>query len=326
MNFITACLLSALLCGNGDDDKKTTPAFEVVLKSTALARGLDLTLGELATFAPTGKEAAELAKIVLGRAPVLGYSRTVNRTEVLQALAMAGQPASRFTFKGANEVVVQPVATEVPTEDIITQAAAVLRAVLDQEGGDVEFEVASRVTHVQAPPGRQGLELKARVRNNKTSANAAVVDVEIRVDGDLFKSMPVQFRLARYRQVLKTQGTIRVGTVLGPENLSLSREKLGEVTGLYLDSMQDVVGMIAKRNLQSGQFLTITDVGEPALIHKGELVLVVVTRGRVKVTVKAMANRDAGRGEMVTVTNLESHAQITGIAAAPGTVVVPTTR
>ena len=176
---------------------------------------------------------------------------------------------------------------------------------------------------IQSPRGRQSMELKARVRGNKAGQDSATVDVDLLVDGEKWKTVPLQYRLTRFVPVLRVIGAVRGGTPLGPDNLMLAREKQTAAPGFYVRSFDAVTGMIARRNLQGGQLLTITDVGEPALIHRGDIVTVVLTRGRVKVTAKAIASQDAARGERLQLTNMTTHAPITGIATAPGTVEVP---
>jgi len=319
---LAAFTLSILFAGGGDKDKPQPP-FELVLKSSVLVRSADVRIVDLCEINPAGEEAFRIGQVVFSKAPAAGYTRAVNRSEILQALASAGHPAARFLLKGPSEVVVQCTFTEVPAQELTDAANAVLTAVLAAENAtDVETELLTRMRHVQAPPGRQSLEVKARVRDGQTGQSTALVDVEILVDGERFQVLPVQYRLTRYQKVLKTTAAIRQGTPLGPDNLVFSREKVAETQGLYLKDLDAVQGRIARRNLQGNQLLTMGDVSEPALIHRGELVTVVITRGRVKVTARAIANQDAARGELVTLTNAQSHTQLTGIAEAAGTVVV----
>lgn len=304
-------------------DEKDKPAFELALKNTALVRGADIRLADLCDIAPAGQEAFRLGQLVFARSPTSGYTRAVSRNEILQTLATAGHPAARFQLKGPVEVIVQGAFTEVPAQEIAEAASTALTAVLAAENAsDVETELLTRLRGVHAPPGRQSLEVKARVRDGHTNQGSALVDVELLVDGERFRILPVQYRLVRYQKVLKTTGAIRQGAPLGPENLAFSREKMAETQGLYVSDFDAIKGLIARRNLPGNQLLTMGDVSEPALIRRGELVTVILTRGRVKVTAKALANHDAARGELITLTNTQTRAQITGVAEAPGTVVV----
>ena len=142
------------------------------------------------------------------------------------------------------------------------------------------------------------------------------------VDGEVHKRVPVQFELRRFHTVLKTAGSIRAGTPLGADNLVLAREPMAQVTGLWLDAFAQVDGLIAARDLPPNQRLTLGDAAPPALVHRGETGTVVLTRGRVKVTAKAIANHDAPLGGRVTLTNLQSRGQMAGVVQAPGLVVV----
>jgi len=134
--------------------------------------------------------------------------------------------------------------------------------------------------------------------------------------------VPLAFTLVRYQQVLKTVGVVRAGAPLGGDVLAIAREPAVTASGLFLSTLAQVEGQIARRDLQSNQRLTLGDIARPAIIRRGEICTVVLTRGRVRVTVKAIANHDAPAGGAITLTNLQSRAQISGTAAARGTVVV----
>lgn len=316
--FLCAIALSGGNGGGGDEQ----PKLELRLRPAVAVRGLDVTLGELCEIVPTGADALAVAQLRFGPAPGGGYTRTVLRTEVVQALAAAGRDVSTCTFTGADEVVVQAVQVEVPQADLLDSAQAALQALLAVEGGDVEIGTPARLRQVQAPPGRRSLELRGRVRGNRTGPTSAVVDVELLVDGELHRRVPVTFELQRFHTVLKTLGTVRAGTPLGAANLAPAREPMAQATGLWLTALAQVDGMIAARDLPANQRVTLGDTAPPALVHRGEVVTVVLTRGRVKVTAKATANHDAPLGGRVSLTNLQSRGQLVGVVQGTGLVVV----
>lgn len=321
MNLFATLSLAAVLIGGGDE-KNGKPPLELRLRPAVTVRGLDVTIGELCEISPAGPEALAIGKIVFGPAPTNGYPRTLVRAELVQSLAAAGRDVSALKLEGATEIVVQSTVVDIETAEIVDAATAALQALLAIEGGDVEFDAPTRIRQVQAPPGRRSQELSARVRGNKTGPDAATVDVEVLVDGTSYKKIAVPFKLRRYHQVLKTLGTIRAGTPLGPDNLVVAREAMAQATGMWLDSFSQIDGLIAARNLQSQQRLMLGDAAPPALIHKGDVVTVVLTRGRVKVTAKAMANHDAPLTGRITLTNVQSRASMTGIVTGPGLVEV----
>ncbi|MEI6128869.1 MAG: flagellar basal body P-ring formation chaperone FlgA [Planctomycetota bacterium] len=319
ISFLFAALTS------GEDPKKAP--FELTLKQSVLARGMHVAVGDIADISPANTDSLAIAKLRFGHTPVAGFARAITRSELLQSLVAAGHVAGEFQFKGANEALLQAIVIEVSPTELNETATIALQAVIGLEADcDVEFEVGTKMRAVQAPPGNRSQELRARVRGNSAGINSAVVDVEILVDGESFKTVPITFKLSRFRQVLKTAGTLRQGSPLGPENLVLAREKVAQATGMFLGSIEQVQGMVARRNLASGHLLMLGDVAPPAVIHSGEIVTVILTQGRVKLTMRAIANHDAALGEPLTLTNITSRAQIQGIASAAGTAVVPTDR
>ena len=101
------------------------------------------------------------------------------------------------------------------------------------------------------------------------------------------------------------------------------REALDQAWGLWLDRMEHVEGMLAARNLPAGSRITLGDIAPPAIVRKGDVVTVVLTKGRVKVTARAIANQDAPLGGRVLLTNPSTRSTLTGVVQAPGLVVVP---
>ncbi|MFK7738704.1 MAG: flagellar basal body P-ring formation chaperone FlgA [Planctomycetota bacterium] len=295
---------------------------ELRIKSAVMVRGLDVKVGDLCVITPLNASTQAIAQMRFGPAPSNGFSRTVSRTDLVQALAAGGVPLTTVRIAGVDEVVVQGLARDVPQADMLDAATAALQAQLAVEGGDVEFEAPNGFRRVKAPPGRISQDLRARVRNTNTNSSSAVVDVEILVDGELFKKVPLRFRLTRFHRVLKTVGAIPENTPLGPENVALVREPTAQLSGMYLTEMKQVVGRIAARRLRTNQLLTLGDIEPPAVIQKGDVVTVVLTRGRVKVTAKALANHSAPLGARIRLTNMTSRSQITGVVHAPGLVVV----
>lgn len=316
-----AMFLVALGTLGGGSAGEHDPVTTVRIKATVAVRGLDVTIGELCEL-PDDAAAIAIGAIKFGPAPVNGHARTVSRTEIVQALAAAGVDLAAVKIEGADEAVVQAILVEVPGQELLDAATAALQAQLAVEGGDVEFEAPARLRTVQAPPGRRSQDLRARVRGTRTGPNSAVVDVDVLVDGVSHKKVPITFRLQRFHQVLKTVGAVRAGVPLGPDNLTVAREPLDQV-GLFLDRIETLDGMIAARNLQANQRLTLGDAAPPAVVRKGDVVTVVLTRGRVKVTAKAMANQDAPLGGRISLTNLQSRSQLSGFVHGPGLVVVP---
>lgn len=324
----TAALVLGLLSPQSGTEKGSVEAtdapakVELRMRTTTSVRGLDVTLADLCDITPLDATGIALGDLRFSQSPVNGHARSVGRTEIVQAIAAAGRDLASVKLTGADEVVVQAIVAEIPAGEFVDVATTALQAVLATEGGDVEFEPPTQLRIVQAPPGRRSQELSARVRGGATGPNSAVVDVDVLVDGASFRKIPVTFKLTRFQNVLRTIAPVRAGTPLGPDNLALVREAMAQANGAFINNMVQVDGMVASRDLTSKQRLMLSDFAPPALIHKGDIVTVVMTNGRVKVTTKAIANHDAALGARITLTNATSRSLITGMVAQAGLVIV----
>lgn len=302
--------------------KQLQPTYELSLHETAQVRGVDVTIGDLVDITPTDTESLLISSLRFASAPTPGHLRTVSRAELLQSLVGSGYAAATFRLRGSTECAVQTLVVAIGQAEVVEHATTVLEAVLQQEGGDVEFELASPVRSYQVQPGRRSQELRARVRGGATNPNTAVVDVEVLVDDVVAKTIPVQWKLNRYHNIVKTTVTVPAGMPLGPEFVTLSRERIDQTNGLFLTTLDQVAGKVTRRALKPNQLLMLSDVSEPALIHRGDIVTVVLTKGRVKIETEGIANNDAVRGGRVTVTTAGARASLTGVAEASGTVVI----
>lgn len=319
------CIVFAAGNGGGDDPvtkQRPTHKLEVRIKPTASVRGLDIRIGDFCEILPSGREALELGKVEFGRSPTQGHARTIGRTELIQAIAGAGHDLSTLKFEGATESSVQAIVVDVPSSEVLESARTALQALLVVEGGDIEIEAPKNLRAVQAPPGRRSQEIVARVRGGKTGPTSAIVDIEIEVDGEAWKRVPVTFKLTRFQHVLRTVGPVRAGSELGPQNLELVRQPVAQQTNLLLNDFAQVDGLVAAHDLKADRLVMLADTAPPAAVHKGEIVTVVIDSGRVKVTARAMANHDAPIAGRITLTNVTSKKQLVGVVAAPGLVVL----
>ncbi|MGC6486675.1 MAG: flagellar basal body P-ring formation chaperone FlgA [Planctomycetota bacterium] len=318
LTILTLCALGG--AGGGEDDPPRQP--DLRIKPATTVRGMHVTIGDLCEITPTNAQTLAISQLRFGPAPVNGFSRAVSRADLIQSLAGHGVQLKTVKISGGSEVIVQGVCVDVPQQDMLDAATAALQALIAVEGGDVELTQPPRVRHLKAPPGRYSQDVRARVRGNRTAITSAVVDVEVLVDGEVFKTVPLRYRLQRFQQVLKTTSAVAKDQSIDASNVTVSREPMNQATGMFLGRIDQVTGMCAKRDLRPNQLLTLGDVAPPAVVHRGDVVTVVLTRGRVKVTAKAIATEDAPLAGRVRMTNMNSRTQLTGVVYGPGLVVV----
>jgi flagella basal body P-ring formation protein FlgA len=82
----------------------------------------------------------------------------------------------------------------------------------------------------------------------------------------------------------------------------------------------DLIGKTPRRAVRPGQPVRVADVRLPIVIHKGELVTIVVESKDMRLTAQGRANDDGAQGEAIRIANTRSGKTIDATVAGPGTV------
>jgi flagella basal body P-ring formation protein FlgA len=319
-----AILLLALL--GGDDDKKGK-ALQITCKPDALVRGCEILLYDVADV--SGQDPAlvhRLQGISLGRRPAFGNNRVVSAHEVVQRLLREGLRIEELKVAGAKETVVQALVTMLPPQEVLDASTPVLAAAVREAGADIEFAPATQLKAQQVPPGRRSLDLRPKLRGGQLQATSALVDVDVVVDGEVWSTVSVQYRLRRYAQVLVVTEAVRKGAPLGEHNVDVRRVESHIQTSPYLSAQAQVAGKVANRELRAGERLTLAAIGNPAVVYRGDVVSLVAVRGRVKVSSRAVAQQDGAAGNRITVTDLTTGRPVQAVVEGAGVVSIAPVR
>ena len=311
--------------GGGDDDKpKQDQPARITLKSDTRLRGTKILLRDIAVIQSADPRIVQrLRRISLGPRPHYTHNRIVTRQDVSQQLYTDGILPRHFKLDGAEQVVVQSLTTILKRQEVLAVATPALEAVLALEKADVEHSVRSQLRVLRVPPGRQSLNLRARLKH-KPGPNSARIDVDVVVDGEVFKTVPIHYNLKRFHNVVVTSTVIKRNAVLGRHNIRLERRpKLLGATA-HITDIRAVEGKVAARNLRSGENLTLGEFRAPAAIRKGEIVNLISISGRIKVSARVRALEDGAAGAFIRVQTLHYKGSkiLTAKVHAPGVAVI----
>ncbi|MEQ1889160.1 MAG: flagellar basal body P-ring formation chaperone FlgA [Alphaproteobacteria bacterium] len=91
----------------------------------------------------------------------------------------------------------------------------------------------------------------------------------------------------------------------------------------YITSSEVLIGMAAKRPLRAGVPLRSSDITQPKLVSKGDLVTIAFEAPGLSLSVRGKALDDGARGQAIRVVNTQTSRTFEGIVAATGYVLVP---
>ena len=103
------------------------------------------------------------------------------------------------------------------------------------------------------------------------------------------------------------------------DTIKVPRERVG--ADMATDAQQ-LVGKSPRRPLEAGIPVHLGDLALPLLVHKGELVTILLETASLQLTAQGKALEDGANGALVRVANTKSSRVIDATVTAPGTVAV----
>ena len=260
-----------------------------------------VTLGALIPFPSNDARAA----VSLGYAPNPGLSRRIAKYEITGKLTAVGMPADDL---------------QIPEYILVRRSAAgldrnqVTRAILNaftKQYPDANVEITS----VELPAVQVGtgpLEISASLPPRVDLSNAVFVRVEIRgtsFSRNLF--IRTNVNVEAEQPVLKNK--IAAHSEIQPSDIE---RKLAPVRGA---AVEDVQGLLAKRDLEPGQVLTADLLYTPLYVHKGDSVTVKATAGAVTIAATMRAKASGKFGDTIQVEHLSGEGTATAKVVGPRT-------
>jgi flagella basal body P-ring formation protein FlgA len=267
-----------------------------------------------------GAAAMALGGVGLGPAPLAGETRTIDGGTILATLRRAGLDPAVVTYSLPGMLRVRRASQEISEGGVreILQgfladslgdglADAAIRSVLLP--GVIRIPAGPFQSRVSAPPGSD-LVGKVRLAITFTVADRPVKEIWVTAD------------IARFGPVVVARRAFGRGEIVGDDDVEVDRRELSELPRGSLTVPADAVGMRTKTPVLPYAALTRDQLVAPALVKRGDVVMLVVQRGGLRITAPGEAREDAARGAAVHVLNRSSHQEVVGRVQESGTVVV----
>lgn len=257
------------------------------------------------------------AKDVVAPAPPPG-SRTLFDAAWLAATArehrLDWQPASSFDQASVER------ATRVVTADVVAQnllAAIALRQSV--KGAQLQLDNPSFRLLVpgKAPAGLDVEGLTIDPRSGRFAATVAARDSDAtpeRVTG----------RLIRMIKLPVLDRPVAPGDTITAEDISSVEVRADRVWPDMIADARQIIGKTPRRLLRAEEPLRIGDIQVPIVVHKGDLVTVVLETPMMRLTAQGKALEDGGMGAGVRIANTKSGRVIGATVTGPNLVAVIT--
>lgn len=196
-----------------------------------------------------------------------------------------------------------------PAEDILACADTYLTsAAASQHGGRIEVKLGYLDPRLRLP--RCGQDLQAFQPSGARLGGSTSVGVRCPDASGWTIYVPAKINI--FQKALITTRALARGAQLGPGDVRLAEAEVSTLGQGYLQSMDEIQGLAARRPLPAGTVLNPSQVISPHLVRRGDRVTLVNVLGPIQVEMLGEAVTDAARGERVRVRALNSDKIIEG--------------
>ena len=256
----------------------------------------------------------------LFRAPELGASGTIQVYRIIEAVR--GQGLSLFDTHGLSEVVVKRASRAIALPEIDHAVATV--AAHQYGFGEAADLAVTFDSYVRGFAIELGVTGTPRIAQFSFDLRTQRFEGTVEVPGSgVLRRKPVHVSGLLYEtaEVVTPARPLARGEAIRENDVAVERRPKAEV-GDAIRRAEAVIGMAARHDLRSGQFLHPADLMKPELVGRGDPVTLVFESPGVKLTVQAKALESGTQGDMVQVLNPQSKRIVQAMVDGPGRVVV----
>ncbi len=280
--------------------------FTVRLLDQATVAGPDITLGDVAQLAGDEKPFLDrLGRMVLEQAAPVGSSVVLNRSAVNSALSREGYSTGAVVWEGSDACRVLTQVQDVSPDQLLESAKLFIRVQTGEDAKNLDIKLLSPTKSIKMPAGK--LEIHFRPSLIGQYEGVQILTAECSTDGHAGRVIPVRLNTQIFRLVVVTKKEVRKGEKFTNANIGFDRLPSDKVSKGTLQKLEDVLGRSAGMDLKAGTPVRFSEINDPPMIHRGEVVQGLVITGNVEISVSVRAQTDGRAGEEIVVENTDTH-------------------
>ncbi|HHM23877.1 MAG TPA: flagellar basal body P-ring formation protein FlgA [Bacteroidetes bacterium] len=189
-----------------------------------------------------------------------------------------------------------------------------------QNHDEIRIEVSQVPDAIEVDPVDWEVKVESRSGTVRNGVNS--LDVTVFSSKEIYKKFVASARLRTFDDVVVAARLINRGEQLKAEDLKLERVETTNFKRDYFTDLSELIGLQAKQVIAAEKPIFAGMVELPDLIHRGDVVRIVVQLKNLKVTAMGKALENGKKGEKIRVQNLSTGKKLTGTIVDEKTVVV----
>jgi len=303
----------------------TTPtssakAITLDVHQRATVQGAAVTVGDVADCLGNEVICDALVSREVAKAPDPGTGLALAASQVEKAIRRLLPPENQLELIGAAVVTVARLGQEITADDILAKIDSYLREQAARwPEAEIRFAPAERPLPFALPMGETTWEI---IPANPGLLGSPRIAVLIKVDGKVRKNLSIAGKLEVMAPVAVAKAPLAKDSLLSPEQFTVEKRDISNLDA-PVTNPAEVAGLKLARALKTGDPLVSRAMLTPPVVHRGDMVKMVVRQGGLLLTAAGVAQSDGTMGQIIRVENSNSKKIVRGQVRGPGIVEVP---
>ena len=268
--------------------------------------GPSINLGDVAKVTSDAKGMADrLKKLVLEKAAPTGQKVSITTDAIKIAMSREGYSLDGFRFEGALSTVVLTQTQEVSSDQLLEAAKSFILSQTGENEINLDVKILGPLKNVIVSSGQ--LEIRFRPALIGKYEGIQILTAELLVDGRETRVVPVRLDTQIFHSVVQAKMDIKKGEKFTTENTALGRLLTAQLLRGSLQHLDDVLGRTSSFDLKKGTPIRFSEINDPPVIRRGNIIQAFMESGNVEIIVHARAVEDGKAGEVIHVENTDSH-------------------
>jgi flagella basal body P-ring formation protein FlgA len=251
------------------------------------------------------KRVSELAAVELGRAPLPGRSRTLERSTLLLRLKQSGIDPEGIDLQAPAEIEISRGAVTVGREQMEQIVRDFIRRQVPDDPSALRIKDIRVPDPVVLPAGH--LTTSVLAPRNTELSGIVPLTVVLKVGEDAERRVGVTVNLERLVTVVVTRRPLGRYKPIEDDDIELKPMDLADLPADRITDPEAVVGKRTRRALDSGAVLRPDLVELPPLVKRGDRVRIIAEADGLRISAAGQVKQKGCLGEIVPVANLDSN-------------------
>jgi flagella basal body P-ring formation protein FlgA len=266
-------------------------------------------LGRIARVEGDDRERVErIQKVALANAPGQGQTRWLEPETVRLRLKQSGIEAGDLRLQAPDRFAVIRGAAVIDPDRIREVVLDHLREHRPAGQEPPRVEKIETEEGIIVPPGKSSIRVVPG--SPQWRAGRVRMALEVSVDGRPPRRTWATAELDQQVEMVVAARPLQRGRVIEPEDLEVRMVNLDAVPAGALSHGEQAVGLRTRRPVNAGATVDADLLDRPAIVQRGDAVLMLIEAGGMRVTALGVAKKPGRLGERIMVENLESRKQV----------------